>query len=76
MPSRIERKKTAYHEAGHAVIAWYYNNPPLNVSIVNKGDILAGVVSGVNLVECQTWRSINLKENWTSPWLELLQWKN
>ena len=42
MPSRIERKKSAYHEAGHAVIAWYYNNPPFNVSIVKEGDTLGG----------------------------------
>jgi hypothetical protein len=49
MPSRIERKKSAYHEAGHAVIAWYYNNPPLYVSIIQEGDILGG---------CRTRRKI------------------
>ena len=42
MPINIERKESAYHEAGHAVIAWYYNNPPLSISIVKEGDILGG----------------------------------
>ena len=42
MPSNIERKMTAHHEAGHAVIAWYYRNPPLSISIVKEGDILGG----------------------------------
>ena len=29
-----EQKLTAYHEAGHSVIAWYYNIHTLGVSIV------------------------------------------
>ena len=42
MPGRIERRRAAYHEAGHAVIGWYYNGLPLSVSIVGEGDILGG----------------------------------
>ena len=34
MPRVNDRKRTAYHEAGHAVIAWYYNIHTLGVSIV------------------------------------------
>ncbi len=34
MPRVNDRKLTAYHEAGHAVIAWYYNIHTLGVSIV------------------------------------------
>ncbi len=29
-----DRKRAAYHEAGHAVIAWYYNIHTLGVSIL------------------------------------------
>jgi hypothetical protein len=39
MKNRIKRKKTAYHEAGHAVITWYYDRPIFGASIAPDGDI-------------------------------------
>ncbi len=34
MPRLNDRKRTAYHEAGHSIIAWHYNIPILGVSLV------------------------------------------
>jgi ATP-dependent Zn protease len=34
MPRVNDRKRVAYHEAGHVVVAWYYNIPTLGLSIV------------------------------------------
>jgi ATP-dependent Zn protease len=34
MPRVNDRKRTAYHEAGHAIIAWYYHIHTLGASIV------------------------------------------
>jgi hypothetical protein len=38
MPSKTELKKVAYHEAGHVVIAWYYNIFSVGVSIAKEQD--------------------------------------
>ena len=40
MPSKTELKNAAYHEAGHVVIAWYYNIYSVGVSISKKKDSL------------------------------------
>jgi ATP-dependent Zn protease len=39
MSTRPEQKKTAYHEAGHAVITWYYNRPIMGASVITDGDL-------------------------------------
>ena len=36
MPRINDRKRTAYHEAGHVVVAWHYNIPILGVSLVKS----------------------------------------
>jgi hypothetical protein len=36
MPRINDRKRTAYHEAGHVVVAWHYNIPIWGVSLVKS----------------------------------------
>ena len=42
--SKVERKTVAYHEAGHAVAAWFLEHaePLLKVSIVPRGSAALG----------------------------------
>lgn len=44
MISVVERKTVAFHEAGHAVVAWFleYAEPLLKVSIVPRGTAALG----------------------------------
>jgi len=43
MPSKTEQKRVAYHEAGHVVIAWYYNIRCVGVSIAKEQDSFGAV---------------------------------
>jgi hypothetical protein len=42
MPGKTELKRVAYHEAGHVVIAWYYNIFCAGVSIAQEKDSIGG----------------------------------
>jgi len=43
MPSKSMLKRVAYHEAGHVVIAWYYNIRCVGVSIAKEQDSFGAV---------------------------------
>jgi hypothetical protein len=54
MPSKTELKNVAYHEAGHVVIAWYYNIHCVGVSIAKEQDSAAQILGLFGKVPLQT----------------------
>jgi hypothetical protein len=56
MPSKTEQKNVAYHEAGHVVIAWYYNIGCVGVSIAKEQDSAAQILRLFGKVALQAYQ--------------------
>ena len=56
MSNLIELKNLAYHEAGHVVIAWYYNLRITEVSISQQKDSAAHIIGHFGKIPVQAYQ--------------------